>query len=894
MRADGSLKSLVQGLSTIDDKRHNGTYAKTCTNMRNDPIEGLVRRPPLSLGNDLINLTDLLSAFFTAEIGNTPYWIYIPRDGQIRIWDMNNVEQFVDNSHRDAYYDSIVANISVAHASAGDVLYLANRVRTVNTIVNREEYNTDSLIVVKQAPAIFSKLRIEWVTSEGTPGIFEMEVGEGWDGSGIPPDTGTNTIADEIAQGITQFLEVVVSSDEVFSKGSTVAYGSADGTYAAITVEDGANGAVLAAINEQTENLSDLPKYAPHNQVVQIRPDTTNDKGVFYMKSQVYQAIPDEEAIQRADPVKTLTAGREDVWLDIMRIEGFIQDFDTGTGNTGQIGDLQPDFMWKERELWNIATFTGESTTDQSSNLAWTARQWGPPEDLRYCIIRDTETNRIIFDTPMIPMFEEGNDTEVSWWLSRDPGALWEEGHTYEVYDEEVEYLYGRLPEVEWIEWTHPEQRQEFNINNFPHVIAKMSEGVFVAGPMSSVLGSDDVHDIRPRRAGDDNTNPFPDFNGRQITDLAVFQNRLTCIAGDGLTMSVTDKYNGFFRETVTQNLATDPIGIKASGNGETLTWMVPHNNTMTVFSGLAQYQLDGNIALTPQNAALPMKSNYRSAIRAKPISNGNDIFFPILYASGKGGISRYTVDTDAETQNVAHPITDHVVGLLPNLDKIAGSSTLNFLVASSRLDNRKLYFLDYRITKQNPQLAWAEWTWTSFSNQENLSILDILVEHNVITLLIRVTSGPNIMAVFTIQWELNVDSDTLFLDNLRPYDNSPIQTGERLIQTPEGPMVGGEYVSTWVPSTRWIRDESGVVQSDAKLRITDWNVWVTGDGWNADIDNPTRTWPEQELAPGFNRVSFKQPNDAADLVLWNDSESAGSIEQIEWRGNYHKSGRRF
>ena len=159
MRADGSLKSLVQGLSTIDDKRHNGTYAKTCTNMRNDPIEGLVRRPPLSLGADLINPTDLLSAFFTAEIGNTPYWIYVARDGQIRIWDTNNVEQFVDNSHRDAYYDSIVANISVAHASAGDVLYLANRVRTVNTIVNREEYNTDSLIVVKQAPAIFSKLR---------------------------------------------------------------------------------------------------------------------------------------------------------------------------------------------------------------------------------------------------------------------------------------------------------------------------------------------------------------------------------------------------------------------------------------------------------------------------------------------------------------------------------------------------------------------------------------------------------------------------------------------------------------------------------------------------------------------------------------------------------------
>jgi hypothetical protein len=357
--------------------------------------------------------------------------------------------------------------------------------------------------------------------------------------------------------------------------------------------------------------------------------------------------------------------------------------------------------------------------------------------------------------------------------------------------------------------------------------------------------------------------------------------------------MSVTDKHNGFFRETVTQQLATDPIGIKASGTGERLDWMVPHNNTLTVFSRLAQYQLDGAVALTPQNAALPMKSNYRSSVRAKPISNGNDIFFPTLYANGKGGVSRYTVDTDAETQNVAHSMTDHVVGLLPHLDRISGSSTLNFLVASSRLDSRTLYFLDYR-TGQNPQLAWAEWTWTATANGADLSILDILVDHNIITLLVRVSEGAYITAVFTVYWELNIAPETPFLDFLRPYQGGAPAPYERVIQTPEGLKVGGEYISRWSPSTRYVRDESGVVQTDAKLRITDWGIWVQGTGWNVDIAQRDNTWPVQTMTPGFNRVSQKQPADEADLIVWNDSESSGAIEQIEWRGTYFKAGRRF
>ena len=45
MRIDGSIKTVTAGISTLDDKRHPGIFAKKVDNWRCDPMEGLVKRP---------------------------------------------------------------------------------------------------------------------------------------------------------------------------------------------------------------------------------------------------------------------------------------------------------------------------------------------------------------------------------------------------------------------------------------------------------------------------------------------------------------------------------------------------------------------------------------------------------------------------------------------------------------------------------------------------------------------------------------------------------------------------------------------------------------------------------------------------------------------------------
>ena len=97
MRVDGSLKTVTAGVTSLDDKRHSGIFAKVVDNFRCDPMQGLSKRPATHfigpLGSTFTEGTDVI---FSALLQNTLYWVLIlPGQGpsgshQIRVFNVGN------------------------------------------------------------------------------------------------------------------------------------------------------------------------------------------------------------------------------------------------------------------------------------------------------------------------------------------------------------------------------------------------------------------------------------------------------------------------------------------------------------------------------------------------------------------------------------------------------------------------------------------------------------------------------------------------------------------------------------------------------------------------------------------------------------------------------------
>ena len=82
--------------------------------------------------------------------------------------------------------------------------------------------------------------------------------------------------------------------------------------------------------------------------------------------------------------------------------------------------------------------------------------------------------------------------------------------------------------------------------------------------------------------------------------------------------------------------------------------------------------------------------------------------------------------------------------------------------------------------------------------------------------------------------------------------------------------------------------------------RITDYGFHAFGTNINVDIVDGPSTWPTQVFVSAddghdsYHRVSFKQRHDEADIVIHSSDVLGLNILQMEWRGTYFKTGRRF
>lgn len=319
MRADGSYKTLTDGLATVDKSKFGDKkYMKECLNFRNDQINGLQRRAPVDVVKPRLALrtknpiSDAISTRNVTEfdvakdalkpftVGTDEYWLYISSasgDTEVAVLDSGGNAVTTKAAPYD-YLKSVAGNDSLRVVSDGELVYLVNREEEVKILEGSAPsdfpIDNSSLIVVREPPAVYSTLIVTWKYKDGSIGVLPYEIGEDHPIQPIPDsgevDNGVNTIAALLASAIQDKMTTDGDTDwSVYANGGTVVFrdvtvGVGETTNIEVEIQDGTGGA-LVAINDQVANLEDLPRYAPPNKIVSVRKDPRDDRGVFYMQS---------------------------------------------------------------------------------------------------------------------------------------------------------------------------------------------------------------------------------------------------------------------------------------------------------------------------------------------------------------------------------------------------------------------------------------------------------------------------------------------------------------------------------------------------------------------------------------------------------------------------------
>lgn len=215
------------------------------------------------------------------------------------------------------------------------------------------------------------------------------------------------------------------------------------------------------------------------------------------------------------------------------------------------------------------------------------------------------------------------------------------------------------------------------------------------------------------RAAGNETTNPALQFLERPLSGITSFQGRLVLLAGDFVCMSASNKPERWYRSTMAQLEADDPIEIAASSTLATpYRHGVQFNQDLVLFSEQYQATVPGRAALTPASATLSISSTYTNDPSVRPVPVGMSMYFAAPRAAGWAGMWEMTPSPYNENQLSAQDVTGHIPQYIRGPVRfIAASSTTNIVVVGDSKDAREVVIHEYLWTgTEKVHQSWHRW----------------------------------------------------------------------------------------------------------------------------------------------------------------------------------------
>ncbi|QXP44063.1 hypothetical protein [Stappia phage SI01] len=274
MKVDGSLQSLMQGVSQQPPRDRLPGQAKLQDNMSSDPITGLTRRPATDLVNHLMDTADLRGwhDFDTAD-GNRFIAAFLGND--VKVFDLNGVPQTVTVDADALPYLSTVGELRFN--TIENETFVANRSSTIGMLSDVRTYFNNpnrQAFVIQVLGGQYG--RTYNVKIDGVE-YASFTVADGSASAHID-QTRTKYIANELYTQLTANLTgwTVVIQDDI------IVLHKLDTASFTITVNDDFGNTNIKGNGETVARTEDLPRYAPHNFVCRVAENTDPETDLWF------------------------------------------------------------------------------------------------------------------------------------------------------------------------------------------------------------------------------------------------------------------------------------------------------------------------------------------------------------------------------------------------------------------------------------------------------------------------------------------------------------------------------------------------------------------------------------------------------------------------------------
>lgn len=253
-----------------------------------------------------------------------------------------------------------------------------------------------------------------------------------------------------------------------------------------------------------------------------------------------------------------------------------------------------------------------------------------------------------------------------------------------------------------WKETVAPGIQVALDPATMPHALVREADGTFTFKAL----------DWSEREVGDETSAPWPSFVGKAIRAVTFFRNRLGFTADENVVMSRAGKFFNLFRETILEELDTDPIDVAATSQKVAfIDHAIPFNKSMILFSGVALSVFTGDELLTPKSAHIDPLAEFITDANVRPVTAGTSLFFTTAGTTSTS-VMELVYDDDNNVATGVSKTNAHCPGYLPaGVTDISASSSLNMLVARSPLYADRVYVYKYYWSNdEKVQSSWSYW----------------------------------------------------------------------------------------------------------------------------------------------------------------------------------------
>lgn len=245
-------------------------------------------------------------------------------------------------------------------------------------------------------------------------------------------------------------------------------------------------------------------------------------------------------------------------------------------------------------------------------------------------------------------------------------------------------------------------------------------------------------------RSGDRTSNPNPAFQGKQITYLGMFQDRLLVASGSTLTFSKSGDYQNFYRDSVLTLDDDDPVEMYALGaEYDVISAGTTYDRNLLLFGKRKQYVVSGRQPLTPRNASVVVQSSHEDAVDAPPISSGNFVFYT-KYRNGIASAHQVQIGQLADTPESYEVSKQLDRYLLGRPAEIVATTAPNVLLLRTESQRNSLYVYTYLDSAAGSERLFDSWSRWDTAPETGVIMGLSRYEGDILAYYIRIGRGPN------------------------------------------------------------------------------------------------------------------------------------------------------